>query len=90
MTGAVDIVRFPKRPRLRVTFFEPAGGQPGEGESAEELAARITKEIRAIAPVVIAGRRKKAAEWAARVAAEDGQAPTKSAQPEPGITTPDS
>jgi 1-acyl-sn-glycerol-3-phosphate acyltransferase len=50
VTGTVDISRFPRRPRLRVTFFEPA--RPPAGESAPELSARLTAEIRAIAPPV--------------------------------------
>lgn len=71
VTGAVDIVRFPKRPRLRVAFFEPAGGQPGKDEPPGEVAARITKEIRTVAPVVMAGRKKKAAAWARKNAADE-------------------
>ena len=34
VVGAVDIARFPHRPRIVVEFFEPAAGQPAEGESA--------------------------------------------------------
>jgi 1-acyl-sn-glycerol-3-phosphate acyltransferase len=61
VTGAVDIVRFPKRPRLRVEFFEPAGGQPRPGETAVGLTKRMMAEVRAAAPYAIPGRRKKAA-----------------------------
>jgi 1-acyl-sn-glycerol-3-phosphate acyltransferase len=57
----VDIVRFPRRPRLRVAFFEPTGGPPGPGETAEALSCRVTAEIRALAPVALPGRRRKAA-----------------------------
>lgn len=32
ITGVVDIVHFPRRPRIRVEFFEPAGGQPTHDE----------------------------------------------------------
>jgi len=32
--GIVDFARFPKRPRARVEFFRPAGGQPQPGEDA--------------------------------------------------------
>jgi 1-acyl-sn-glycerol-3-phosphate acyltransferase len=60
VTGAVDIVRFPKRPRIRVDFFEPAGGQPQEGESALSLTRRTVAEIRERAPHALPGRRKKA------------------------------
>ena len=57
ITGAVDIVRFPHRPRIRVEFFEPAGGQPAEGESAVALTKRVMQEIRAQAPCVKVVRR---------------------------------
>jgi 1-acyl-sn-glycerol-3-phosphate acyltransferase len=69
VTGAVDIVRVPKRPRLRVEFFEPAGGQPRPGETAVGLTKRMMAEVRATAPYVIPGRRKKAAGY--RLAVEN-------------------
>lgn len=56
VTGAVDIARFPHRPRIVVEFFEPAAGQPAEGESAVLLTRRIMEEVRAGAPPVAAGR----------------------------------
>jgi 1-acyl-sn-glycerol-3-phosphate acyltransferase len=55
--GPVDLVRFPKRPRLRVRFFRPADGGLAAGESAGELTARLLAEIRAAAPVAAYGRR---------------------------------
>ena len=54
--GAPDLVRFPKRPRIRVRFFEPASGQTDPSETAGGLAQRLVDEIRAIAPPVEAGR----------------------------------
>ena len=57
IVGAVDIVRFPKRPRIRVDFFVPAGGQPREGESATALTKRVMAEVRSAAPFVPAGRK---------------------------------
>jgi 1-acyl-sn-glycerol-3-phosphate acyltransferase len=63
VSGSVDVVRFPKRPRIRVEFFEPSGGPPREGESAISLAKRTTADVRARAPHAIPGRRKKAAEY---------------------------
>ncbi|MDQ2795675.1 MAG: 1-acyl-sn-glycerol-3-phosphate acyltransferase [Actinomycetota bacterium] len=60
ITGAVDITKFPVRPRIRVEFFEPATGQPKEGESAIALTRRIMEEVRAKAPAVAAGRGPKA------------------------------
>ncbi|WP_375499306.1 lysophospholipid acyltransferase family protein [uncultured Jatrophihabitans sp.] len=57
IVGAVDIVRFPKRPRIRVEFFEPAAGQPHEGESATALTKRVMAEVRSSAPFALAGRK---------------------------------
>lgn len=57
ITGAVDIARFPRRPRLRVEFFEPRAGQPHDGETAISLTKRTMAEIREAAPPVPAGRR---------------------------------
>lgn len=56
ITGAVDIVRFPKRPRIVVEFFEPSGGQPQAGESAMGLTRRVMDEVRKKAPPAVAGR----------------------------------
>jgi 1-acyl-sn-glycerol-3-phosphate acyltransferase len=56
VTGAVDIARFPARPRITVEFFEPLEGQPHEGESAIKLTRRIMADVRARAPFVAAGR----------------------------------
>lgn len=56
ITGAVDIARFPHRPRLTVEFFEPLSGQPQDGESAITLTRRVMGDIRARAPFVAAGR----------------------------------
>jgi 1-acyl-sn-glycerol-3-phosphate acyltransferase len=61
ITGAVDIVRFPKRPRLRVEFFEPADGQPRDGETAISLMRRTMAEVRATAPPAVSGRHRTAA-----------------------------
>jgi 1-acyl-sn-glycerol-3-phosphate acyltransferase len=60
VTGTTDVLRFPKRPRIRVAFFPPAGGGRIEGEPAAELGGRLLEEIRARAPVVTAGRRQRA------------------------------
>jgi len=58
ITGVVDIARFPKRPRIRVVFFEPEGGQAQPGESAVALTKRSMAEVRRLAPYVVAGRAK--------------------------------
>jgi 1-acyl-sn-glycerol-3-phosphate acyltransferase len=57
--GSTDIPRFPKRPRLRVRFLPPDGMRPGE--SPADFAARLTSEVRAIAPISPAGRKPKVA-----------------------------
>ena len=68
--GTTDIVRFPKRPHVRVEFFPPAGGQLQEGESAARLMTRLMAEIRADVPPETPGRSKTAAKLRARNAAE--------------------
>lgn len=69
VTGAVELVRFPRRPRIRVEFFTPAGGPPGPDESAIAFTRRATAEIRARAPHAVPGRARNAAKFA-RLAAE--------------------
>ncbi|MGE4426085.1 MAG: lysophospholipid acyltransferase family protein [Solirubrobacteraceae bacterium] len=71
ITGVVDIVRFPKRPTMRVEIFQPRGGvrlQPGE--TAAQLAERVIVEARERAPIQIPGRRRTAAKYLARQQAE--------------------
>ncbi|MBW3607067.1 MAG: 1-acyl-sn-glycerol-3-phosphate acyltransferase [Actinobacteria bacterium] len=58
VVGSTDIARFPTRPRLHVRFLPPADSLR-EGESPADFAVRIMEEIRQIAPIVPAGRRKK-------------------------------
>jgi 1-acyl-sn-glycerol-3-phosphate acyltransferase len=69
--GTPDYARFPKRPSVRVRFFEPASGQTRPGESAAEISARLLAEIRALAPPVDAGRDPEAtrAKWEAKAEA---------------------
>jgi 1-acyl-sn-glycerol-3-phosphate acyltransferase len=52
VTGGTDLKRFPKRPRVTVEFFAPAGGQPRHGEDDQALANRLLGEIRDKAPRV--------------------------------------
>lgn len=75
VTGTVDIVRAPKRPRIRVEFFLPEGGQIDPAEEPAELSARCLAEIRERAPIAIPGRRKKAAlyQQAAEAAKTEGR-----------------
>jgi 1-acyl-sn-glycerol-3-phosphate acyltransferase len=68
VTGSVDLVRSPKRPRIRVEFFEPATGQVQPGENAAQLTIRLMEEIRDKAPVALPGRRKTAEKYRRRAA----------------------
>ncbi len=49
--GGTDLKRFPKRPRVKIEFFPPAGGQARPGEDPGELAGRLLAEIRDRVPV---------------------------------------
>ncbi len=57
--GAVDIPKFPKRPAIRVEFFRPSGGGIAEGETPGEFGTRLLLELRARAPIAVAGRRRR-------------------------------
>ena len=56
--GTSDITGFPRRPRLRIRFFEPAGGQPRTDEDPGDLSARLLAEIRALVPPTISYRKR--------------------------------
>ncbi len=57
--GTVDIPKFPAaRPHVTVAFFLPAGGGLQPGEDPGEFSARLLAEIRARAPIAIAGRKR--------------------------------
>ncbi len=56
--GTTDLTGFPRRPRLRASFFEPAGGQAQPGEEAGELAARLLAEIRELVPPSVSARKR--------------------------------
>jgi 1-acyl-sn-glycerol-3-phosphate acyltransferase len=56
--GTSDLTGFPKRPRLRIRFFEPAAGQAQSSEEPGELAARLLAEIRALVPPSISARKR--------------------------------
>lgn len=58
ITGTADLTGFPRRPRVKVHFFDPAGGQPRPDEDPGELSARLLGEIRAIAPPSLAYRKR--------------------------------
>ena len=61
VTGTTDYARFPKRPRVGVRFFSPAGGDYRIGEDHGEFAARLLAEIRDGTPPVASGRKARAA-----------------------------
>jgi 1-acyl-sn-glycerol-3-phosphate acyltransferase len=56
--GTSDLTAFPRRPRLRVSFFDPAGGQPRPDEDPGDLSARWLAQIRAIVPPSISYRKR--------------------------------
>jgi 1-acyl-sn-glycerol-3-phosphate acyltransferase len=56
--GTTDLTGFPRRPRLRTRFFEPAGGQARPDEEPGELAARLLAEIRELVPPSVSARRR--------------------------------
>ena len=56
--GTSDLTGFPRRPRLRVRFFDPAGGQPRPDEEPGELSARLLAEIRELVPPSISYRKR--------------------------------
>jgi 1-acyl-sn-glycerol-3-phosphate acyltransferase len=58
VTGSVDITRPFRRPRLHVRFLPPAEG-PREGETPGDYAVRVTAGIRELAPISIAGRKRR-------------------------------
>jgi 1-acyl-sn-glycerol-3-phosphate acyltransferase len=58
ISGTADLTGFPKRPRIKVRFFDPAGGQPRPDEDPGALSARLLAEIRAFTPPVISYRKR--------------------------------
>jgi 1-acyl-sn-glycerol-3-phosphate acyltransferase len=54
--GTTDYVRFPRRPRVTVSFFAPKGGDPAPGEDPGTLAARLLAEVREQVPPKRASR----------------------------------
>ena len=57
--GTSDLTGFPRRPRVRIRFFDPAGGQPKPGDDPAELAAAWLAEIRALVPPTISYRKRR-------------------------------
>jgi len=71
VSGTVDIVRIPKRPKILVEFFLPESGQINPSEDPAALSARCLAEIRVKAPISLPGRKRKAAQL--RREATEGQ-----------------
>ena len=55
--GTTDFVRFPKRPRVRVTFFPPGDGLPPAADDGTAFATRLLDQVRGRVPPATAGRR---------------------------------
>jgi 1-acyl-sn-glycerol-3-phosphate acyltransferase len=58
--GTSDLTGFPRRPRIRLRFFDPAGGQPRPEEDPGELSTRLLAEIRELVPPSISYRKRSA------------------------------
>jgi 1-acyl-sn-glycerol-3-phosphate acyltransferase len=58
--GTADLTGFPRRPRILLRFFDPAGGQPRADEDPGELSARLLAEVRELVPPVLAYRKRAA------------------------------
>lgn len=56
--GTSDLTGFPRRPRIRIRFLEPAGGQPRPEEEPSELSARLLAELRALVSPSISYRKR--------------------------------
>jgi 1-acyl-sn-glycerol-3-phosphate acyltransferase len=58
ISGTADLTGFPRRPHIKVRFFDPAGGQPRPDEDPADLSARLLAEIRAISPPALSYRKR--------------------------------
>lgn len=63
VTGTVDIVRVPRRPRIRVVFSPVAGGPLAAGEDPGDFVLRVMADVRRRAPIAIPGRRRTAEKY---------------------------
>ncbi|MCO5315917.1 MAG: 1-acyl-sn-glycerol-3-phosphate acyltransferase [Solirubrobacterales bacterium] len=52
VTGGTDLKRFPRRPRMTVEFFQPAGDLPDPGADPQAFAQNLLDQIRAKAPQI--------------------------------------
>jgi 1-acyl-sn-glycerol-3-phosphate acyltransferase len=58
VSGTTTYTRVPRRPRVEIELFEPAGGQPQVGEDPQLLATRLLAELRDRVPPAAPGRRR--------------------------------
>lgn len=56
--GTTDLTGFPRRPRIRIRFFDPVAGQPRPDEDPSELSARLLAEIRELVPPSLSYRKR--------------------------------
>jgi 1-acyl-sn-glycerol-3-phosphate acyltransferase len=56
--GTSDLTGFPRRPRLRLRFFDPVSGQPRPDEDPSALSARLLSEIRELVPPSLSYRKR--------------------------------
>ncbi len=56
--GTTELTSFPRRPRLRIRFFNPVGGQPRPDEDPGDLSARLLSEIRELVPPSLSYRKR--------------------------------
>jgi 1-acyl-sn-glycerol-3-phosphate acyltransferase len=56
--GTSNLTGFPRRPHVRIRFFDPVGGQPRPDEDPGELSARLLAELRAIVPPSLSYRKR--------------------------------
>ena len=56
--GTSDLTGFPRRPRIRIRFFNPVGGQPKPDEDPSDLSIRLLAELRALVPPSISYRKR--------------------------------
>lgn len=57
--GTSEMTGFPRRPRLRTRFFEPAAGQARPGEEPGEIAIRVLAEIRGLVAPSLSYRKRR-------------------------------
>lgn len=56
--GTTDLTGFPRRPRIRLRFFDPVSGQPRPDEDPSHLSARLLSEIRELVPPSVSYRKR--------------------------------